>query len=1263
MSQILVTGEAKIRDIQGPVVSNSGVITALNGGASQYVRGDGTLADFPTSTGGGSSVTYYLNSSVSQGTIGGVAYRQLSKTPISGAGTDIAISTTGYVASYLTDANDPALLEVPAGNFNCEFYFSVNSNSHNPYVYAELYKYDGTTFTLLGSNVAIPEYLTNGTTLSAYYFAIPVAVAALTVTDRIAIRIYVNVDGRVVTLHTENNHLCQVVTTFSKGLISLNNLTRQNQFFGTGTSGTDFAISSSVATHTFNLPVASAANTGKLSSTDWSTFNNKQATLSFTAPLVNTSNTISIPVATSIVDGYLDNADWVNFNTAYNNMIVSAAVTGTTTKTLTLTQQDAGTITASWTDDNTDAVTSVFGRTGAVVATSGDYTTTQVTEGTNLYFTDARARAAISLTTTGTSGAATYTSGVLNIPQYQGLLTNPITGTGATTEIAYFNGTTSITSEAAFNYDASLNRLGVNTTNPNATIGGNSALDAGYGLLIKTGAANYNGIGIAIDSTYGNLISTEKLGTATARNLTLLNQSGFVSLKENGNFGDNTLNPSVSGTGIDVYSSTSTGIRFHTATSGTTVTDGAGINFSAANNLGISNYEAGTIDIVTNGNSGVFIDTNGFVGINGATPSVALTVTGAGLFSTSLSVAGLTTGQVLFPTSGGLLSGSANLFWDNTNNRLGLGTTNPQRSLTIFNATLDSQLQVAGGAPSVALTDAVTGGLYQAKFAMATVAGHYVSGSVAGDFILLSQTGATIFATSSTEKARITSGGNFLVGTGTDNGSILQIKGTKPQLIVDGNTVGCGISLSNTISGANRRNWGIFTEENVDGDFVIKRSTTAGGAANTTVLSLLNTGAATFASSIAATSATFTNASGAFIAVTATTTDATGSARLRVTSTGGNVNDFSSFSASHASRANQAWIGGDGSSLTTVLQAGGVEFLRGASTGDATFSSSVTINSSSLLKLGNSDNASTMQIWNSQSGAANNLLVYDNAASAYRFVINSSGLVGIGTSSPANKLQVNGTAGNIATDLDNGCIFQLNGGSITTANNGISLLFGRAGDQMAYIGAARENGTDSASFLSFATQTSAGAHPERMRITSGGNVLIGTTDSAINSGVGIKLLNDSNKHISAVSTDSTNANGESFIMYSTGAAAYRFYVGWGGTIYATSPVISGISDVRLKENIRDIKFGLKEIMLLKPRDFDWKEGKGKNIKNDRGFIAQEFEEVFPDLIDIAKDPVKEGETPYKTIRQDLIPVLVKAVQEQTQIIKELEARIKQLENK
>ena len=262
MSQLQVTGEAKIRDIQGPVVANSGVITALDGAASQYVRGDGTLADFPTSTGGGSSVSYYLNSSVSQGTIGGVAYRELSKEPIIGAGTDIAISANGYVANYLTDANDPDVLSIPGGNFNCEFYFSVNNNTGNPTTYAELYKYDGTTFTLLGTSAGVPESINQGTTIAPYYFAIPVATAALSVTDRLAIRIYVNVSGRTITLHTENGHLCQVVTTLSKGMVSLNNLTDQSQYLATGTSGTDFNIVSSVDTHTFNIPSASATNRG-----------------------------------------------------------------------------------------------------------------------------------------------------------------------------------------------------------------------------------------------------------------------------------------------------------------------------------------------------------------------------------------------------------------------------------------------------------------------------------------------------------------------------------------------------------------------------------------------------------------------------------------------------------------------------------------------------------------------------------------------------------------------------------------------------------------------------------------------------------------------------------------------------------------------------------------------------------------------------------------------------------------------------------------
>jgi hypothetical protein len=171
---------------------------------------------------------------------------------------------------------------------------------------------------------------------------------------------------------------------------------------------------------------------------------------------------------------------------------------------------------------------------------------------------------------------------------------------------------------------------------------------------------------------------------------------------------------------------------------------------------------------------------------------------------------------------------------------------------------------------------------------------------------------------------------------------------------------------------------------------------------------------------------------------------------------------------------------------------------------------------------------------------------------------------------------------------------------------------------------------------------------ERARITSGGDLLVGTTDSSASSGSGIKSLpanNGTNNPQFAIVTSASTNTTASLSLYSTGAAAYRFYVADGGTVYATSTTISGISDQRFKENIQDLDVGLAKIMALKPRKFDWKAGKGKDIKGDRGFIAQEFEQVFPDLIDEWKDPAPEGEAPYKSVRADLIPVLVKAIQE------------------
>ena len=262
--------------VSGNPITTSGTLAVTGAGVvSQYVRGDGSLANFPTSTGGGASLSFCLNGSVSQGTIGGVAFREMDRTPILGAGTDFTIKANGYIQSFITDANVPNLLEIPAGNWNFETYFSASSGGGSPSFYVELYKWNGTTLSLIASNSATPEGITNGTAIDAYFSALAVPQTTLLATDRLAVRIYVTNSGRTITLHTEDNHLCQVITTFTTGLTALNGLTAQVQNLAVGTSGTDFAISSVSNTHTFNLPTASATNRGALSTTDWSAFNAK----------------------------------------------------------------------------------------------------------------------------------------------------------------------------------------------------------------------------------------------------------------------------------------------------------------------------------------------------------------------------------------------------------------------------------------------------------------------------------------------------------------------------------------------------------------------------------------------------------------------------------------------------------------------------------------------------------------------------------------------------------------------------------------------------------------------------------------------------------------------------------------------------------------------------------------------------------------------------------------------------------------------------
>ena len=177
---------------------------------------------------------------------------------------------------------------------------------------------------------------------------------------------------------------------------------------------------------------------------------------------------------------------------------------------------------------------------------------------------------------------------------------------------------------------------------------------------------------------------------------------------------------------------------------------------------------------------------------------------------------------------------------------------------------------------------------------------------------------------------------------------------------------------------------------------------------------------------------------------------------------------------------------------------------------------------------------------------------------------------------------------------------------------------------------------------------------EVARFSPTGQLTVGTTDAGQSTGVGVKIRPEGACWV-------VNAGTDSFSYFNSAAGLYRFYVNSAGTISATNTSINGISDIRLKENIRDLDDGLNVVMALKPRKFDWKEGKGADTKNARGFIAQEFEQVLPDLISEWKDPAPEGEEPYKSVRADLIPTLVKAIQEQQALITDLTTRLAALE--
>jgi hypothetical protein len=164
-------------------------------------------------------------------------------------------------------------------------------------------------------------------------------------------------------------------------------------------------LSYNALTGAFSIPQATTLVDGYLSAIDWTTFNNKQNYLGGTGLVKSTAGTITY---------ITDNSG--NWNTAYDRSIISAAVTGTTTKTLTLNEQDGGTITASWTDLDTGltsvgvSMPSAFSVANSPLTSNGTIAITGA--GTSLQYIDGTGALQ---TFPGLTGFVPYTGATTNV--------------------------------------------------------------------------------------------------------------------------------------------------------------------------------------------------------------------------------------------------------------------------------------------------------------------------------------------------------------------------------------------------------------------------------------------------------------------------------------------------------------------------------------------------------------------------------------------------------------------------------------------------------------------------------------------------------------------------------------------------------------------------------------------------------------------------------------------------------------------------------
>jgi hypothetical protein len=407
-------------------------------------------------------------------------------------------------------------------------------------------------------------------------------------------------------------------------------------------------------------------------------------------------------------------------------------------------------------------------------------------------------------------------------------------------------------------------------------------------------------------------------------------------------------------------------------------------------------------------------------------------------------------------------------------------------------------------------------------------------------------------------------------------------------------------------------------------------------------------------------------------------------------------------------------VGSTGSSLNTA-----VERFRIASTGAATFAGFVGVNGSpatgfpleayinSSTAYSSTSRGNVMRVYNINTGAnifagielggagsANdglaglNAVVTGSGSAALTFYtrdsntfaermrITSAGNVGIGTSSPSAKLEI--TNGRVL--LNNGYSYQFYNTS-SVAVDTLQMFT----DGNVYLDAKDSTGGN----LIFRTSNSV---TERMRITSGGNVGIGTTSdnyrlevnaNAATWATRIYNSNATGSGLVVVTQNTTTSaglalyNGSSYVLYArndgnvgigTTGPSYQLQLSTDSAAKPTSALWTIASDERIKENINPYNKGLEVLLKINPITYDYNGlGGFAKGKGGVGIIAQEIMDILPDSVSSIKAKLNETDEDETDILNfnghELTYVLINAIKEQQALITSLQSQINELKNK